>query len=94
MTVPKSNLSDDAFSDDLLVQEIIALLSAATPTNEGVRSIDYNVTNYDTDSLSIWKAEVSGMDYQMNFRFSYIAIDFTASVVVNPECLIRSCDAY
>lgn len=95
MTVPKTNLADDAFSDELLAMEMIALLSGAvTPNIEGVRSIEYNVTDYDTDALTIWKAEVQGSDYQMLFGYAYIAINFTCSIVVNPACIINSCDGY
>jgi len=95
MTVPKSKLSDDAFSDDLLAMEIITLLSANTTTTlAGVRSLEYNVTDFDIDALSIWNSEVKNSDYQMNFDFSYIAINFNAELVINPACLTSTCDAY
>lgn len=95
MTVPKTNLSDDAFSDELLVMEMMSLLSGSvTPNMEGVRSIDYVTTSYDTDALSIWSSEVKGMEYQMLFGYAYVAINFTCAVVVNPTCLNLSCDVY
>jgi len=95
MTVPKSALLDDAFSDDLLAMSIINLITADTVVAiDGVRLLQYNVLDYDTDALSIWSAEVKGMDYQMNFAYSFVALNFNAVAIVNPNCLNFSCNAY
>lgn len=92
MVVPKVNLHDDAFSDDALVGEMIALLSGSVPVSIfGVRDLTYNIVGSDIDALSIWKEEVKGVEYQMRFDYSYIAIDFNASAVINPSCLIQDC---
>jgi hypothetical protein len=91
MVVPKSKLLDNAFSDELLVQEINSLLSNEGFTPTGASNFEYALTNYDTDSLSIWASEVKGVDYQMSFDYSYIAIDFNAVVVANPACIYQSC---
>lgn len=94
MIVPKDKLSDSAFSDNVLALDMIGMLSGSLSTTiTGVRSIEYSVTGYDTDSLSIWKAEVTGQEYQMNFRYSYIAINFNAVLIVNPSCLTTVCYA-
>lgn len=95
LVVPKSKLGDNAFSDDLLCQNIINLLSSDVTTSiYGVRALEYSVTSYDSDSLSVWSAEVKGMNYQMNFKFSYVAINFNVISEVNPSCLTESCTPY
>jgi len=95
LVVPKSKLSDNAFSDDLLCQNIINLLQqAVTASIYGVKSLEYSVSSYDSDSLSVWSAEVKGAPYQMNFKYSYVAINFNAISEVNPSCLTESCNPY
>ncbi len=95
MVVPKSKLSDDAFSDDLLALEMIKAISSDVVVQiEGVRSLEYNIVSYDTDSILIWNNETKGIEYQMNFDYSYIAINFNAVAIVNPSCLNLNCNAY
>jgi len=95
MVVPREKMTDTAFSDDVLAHEIITLLSGAViPTIYGVDSLSYDVKSYDIDSLSIWSEEVKGVDYQMNFRYAYIAINFNVVATINPTCLTSPCYAY
>lgn len=95
MVVPKDKLADDAFSDDLLVQDMTSLIQGSVDLPEtGAHSIKYQVTGSDTDSLSIWSQEVKGAEYQMLFKYSYIAINFNAVAVLNPNCLYRTCAYY
>lgn len=95
MAIDKDKLGDDAFSDDLLAQNIIKVLSqAVSAAIYGVQSLEYEVTGYNTDSLSVWSDEVKGMDYQMNFRYSFISISFNAVSIVNPACLTEICNPY
>jgi len=95
MVVPKSKLEDDAFSDDLLVQDMTSLIQGSVSLPEtGAHSIKYQVTGSDTDSLSIWSTEVKGYEYQMLFDYSYIAINFNVVAVLNPNCLYRTCAYY
>lgn len=92
LTVPKSKLGDNAFSEQRLADEVLVILSDDITITEIVtRSINYNVTDIDTDPLSVWRGEVSGVDYQMNFRYAYIAVNFTAQVIINPSCLLDAC---
>lgn len=92
MVVPKDKLADDAFSDDRLATDIIALISGASSINVvGVIDPSYEVEGYDTDSLSIWNEEVKGQQYQMNFQYSYVAINFNLTAIANPACLLSSC---
>ena len=92
MVVPKNKLEDNAFSDDLLVQDMTALLQGSVDLPEsGAINMKYQVTGSDTDSLSIWSAEVKGVEYQMNFKYSYVAINFNVIAIINPNCLYRSC---
>lgn len=91
-TVPKEKLDDNAFSDDHLVHEIIQALSADIELT-GVEAIDikYKINSSDTDSISVWRGEVNGIEHQINFKYSYVAIDFTAEIIINPTCLINAC---
>lgn len=92
MTVPKSRLSDDAFSDDLLASEMIAALQGGIDLPElQAQDISLTVTDYDTDSLSIWKDEVSGVEHQMDFNYSYIALNLSVNITINSACLERLC---
>jgi hypothetical protein len=95
MIVLKSKLGDNAFSDDKLALDMNNYLSSAvTTTIFGVQSLSYNVTGHDTDSISIWSQEVKGMEYQMNFNYSYVAINFNVEAIVNPSCLTEDCSPY
>lgn len=95
MAIDKDKLGDNAFSDDLLAQNIMKVLSqAVTSSIYGVISLDYDVTGYNTDSLSIWSEEVKGIEYQMNFRYSFISINLNAVSILNPTCLTELCSLY
>lgn len=92
LTVPKSKLGDDAFSDDYLIDEVVQMLSADIDIPDvNAREINYVITSTDTDSISVWRAEVTGVKHQMNFNYSYVAVDFNAEITINPACLIDAC---
>lgn len=92
LTVPKEKTGDDAFSDDALAMEVISMLSADIDIPEiQAIDIDYTLNGYNTDSVAVWNSEVSGPRHQMNFNLSYISVDFTAEITINPACLIDAC---
>jgi hypothetical protein len=92
MVVPRKNLEDNAFSDDLLAQEVIGQIVAGGNLQiDGVNSVTYNVTGYDIDALKIWADEIKGVEYQMNFNLAYIAININAVSIMNPACLRTVC---
>jgi hypothetical protein len=49
------------------------------------------VDSTDTDSQSVWRSEVTGVEHVMDFKYSYIAVDFTVNITINPACLINDC---
>lgn len=88
--VPRVKLNDDAYSDDLLFGEIASILDGSY-SSTNVTSVDVNIVSYDTDSLSLWSQEVKGIDYQMNFRLSYLAIDFNLVFTLKQSCMAQVC---
>jgi len=90
IAVPKIHLGDNAYSDDRLFAEM-AVIFAGDYSASRVQDISTSIQGYSTDALSIWKQEVSGIDYQMNPRLSYIAIDFNLTFSVTKSCLPEVC---
>lgn len=90
MGVPKVKLSDTAYSDDALFSEIAAVIGGSYSASR-IIDVSTEILAYDTDSLSIWPTEVKGQAYQMNFRLSYIAIDFNLIITANQSCLAKIC---
>lgn len=92
LTVPKLKLSDDAFSDERLASEIMRAISGTVElSGVDAREIKYTITDYDTDSLSVWNAEVQGPKHQMNFNYSYIAVGLSVDITINPACMDTLC---
>jgi hypothetical protein len=91
--VPKANLRDDAYSDDLLMFEMFEIIGT-TYNVTNVQDVSNQVRSFDTDSLTIWSQEVRGFDYQMHFRLSYIAVDFDVTFTVSKSCLKEQCNGY
>lgn len=90
MGVPKNKLQDSAYSDDLLFSELISILGGSfSATN--VIDTSVSILNYDTDSLTIWSEEVSGIDYQMNFKLTYLAIDINITFTLKQSCMAQAC---
>jgi hypothetical protein len=56
-----------------------------------VNDIEYKIKSYETDGLLVWKSEVSGVDHQMDFRYSYCSVDFDVLVIANLICLQDVC---
>lgn len=90
MGVPRTKLQDSAYSDDILFGEIMSVLGGSfSATNVSDTSI--SISDYDTDSLSIWPQEVKGMEYQMNFKLTYLAINFNIQFTLNQSCMVQAC---
>ncbi len=88
--VPRVKLNDNAFSDDFLFSELAAIITGSFSAAKTI-SISNSITSYDTDSISIWSNEVRGKDYQMNFKLSYVAIDFNLLITANANCMAQIC---
>jgi len=90
IAVPKIHLGDNAYSDDRLFAEMVVIFGGDYSAS-GVQDISTSIVSYSTDTLSIWRQEVSGIDYQMNPKLAYIAIDFNLSFSVTKSCLPEVC---
>jgi len=88
--VPKVLLGDNAYSDDRLFAEMVVIFGGSY-TASNVQDAGTTIQSYSTDSLSIWRTEVQGVDYQMNFRLAYISIDFNLSFNVSKSCMPEVC---
>jgi len=89
--VPKVHLSDDAFSDEKLVYEVIQALNGDVTGISNVNSVEAVVRNYQTDRNAVWSAEVSGLEEIINPKLTYLYIDFTLQIIVKTDCLISEC---
>lgn len=92
VAIPKDSLEDSPFMDDLLCADLIGALQGnygLTAQDMDATSVKVIVNSYDTSSLNIWANENRGVafDESVVFRFSYIAIDFTAEIKGKLECL-------
>lgn len=88
--VPKTLLGDDAYSDDRLFSEMVVIFGGSYEA-ANVQDVSTRILSYNTDSLDIWSREVQGVDHQMNFRLSYILINFNLTFSVNKSCLPEVC---
>jgi len=88
--VPKVLLGDNSYSDDRLFAEMVVIFGGSY-TASNVQDAGTTIQSYSTDSLSIWRTEVQGVDYQMNFRLAYISIDFNLSFNVSKSCMPEVC---
>lgn len=93
MGVPKDRLNDNAYSDHTLVFEVFDIVGT-TYSASNIQDVSVQIRSADTDSLSIWAKEVTGFEYQMLFRLSYVAIDFDVQFTVNKSCLKDQCNGY
>jgi len=99
VAVPKNNLEDSPFVDDILASNLISVLQQnlnPLAVSLNVNDINVIVTNYDTDDLNIWISENKGIEFDENklFRFSYIAIDFDIEIKGNLSCLENCNNGY
>jgi len=92
VAIPKDSLEDSPFMDDSLCADLIGALQGnygTTAQSMDATSVKVFVNSYDTSSLNIWANENRGVEFDESvvFRFSYIAIDFTAEIKGKLECL-------
>lgn len=90
--VPKKQLHDNAFSDDELAFEIMAILGKRQTAIANVSSVVGKVLSYDTDRERVWSGEVRGVDKMINLNLSYIAMDFTLTMRTNLDCVRQNCN--
>lgn len=89
--VPKVKLNDSAFSAHTLALDLIAAINLEDTAVTNASSVGFTVTSYQTDINQIWKEEVSGVDYQMNLKLAYVALDFTLAIETNINCINQVC---
>lgn len=88
--VPRNLLGDNAYSDDRLFAEMAVIFGGSYSATD-VQDVGTVIRSYETDALNIWSQEVKNVDYQMNFKLSYIAIDFDLVFTVSKNCLPEVC---
>lgn len=89
--VPKRQLNDNSYSDDLLAFDLIAILGRRQTAVANTSHVIGKVTSYDTDRETVWGSEVRGNDKMVKLDISYIGINFTLSFRTNLDCIRQSC---
>lgn len=90
--VPKSKLNDNAFSDDKLCTELIAILNAKQAAVQFMQSVSGRVASYNTDRDTVWSNEVRGIDTMIDLNLSFISIDFYLTLRALQNCFTQNCD--
>jgi hypothetical protein len=90
--VPKDNLNDSPLVDDLFVADLLGVLQGdykLTAEDMDAVSVKVLVNSYDTNAMGIWNAENRGVEFDeaIVYRFSYVAIDFSAEIKGKLSCL-------
>lgn len=96
--IPKAKLSaDDAFSDERVSRTLIAALTqVGGQIKQSLRASGY--TSFpdavDMDSRSILREEYHNVEkmQDINYGFSYCAIDFTVTIKIKASCITAECD--
>ncbi len=80
---------DGPFADDFFAEVIISKLTSKTFGNETVRSAKFVSTGYESDNQNVLKEEYSNWKEinDINYLWSYLAIDFNFEVIVDKDCL-------
>jgi len=89
--VPKSLLSDNSFSDDLLACQLIGYIARKQTAVTNVTSLFGSVQSYTTDRERVWNDEVRGIDTTVDLNLSFIAIDFELTFQASLDCLNQNC---
>lgn len=89
--VPKSKLSDNSFSDDKLVFDLMGYISKKQPAIQDVQSVHGKVGSWNTDRSRVWSDEVRGIEKVLDLNLSVIAIDFTLTFRASLNCIQTNC---
>lgn len=89
--VPKSKLSDNSFSDDKLVFDLMGYISKKQPAIQDVSSVMGKVSSWNTDRSRVWSDEVRGIEKTLDLNLSVIAIDFTLTFRASLNCIQTNC---
>lgn len=85
---------DDAFSDDLHTAELIGVLSgkpSGLALELNAHSVRYKPTSTTTNPEALWHEEVSGINYRVPVKYSFVAVDFMAVLIIDSNCLTDVC---
>ena len=92
--IPKKKLScDDEFADDNIAQTITSLLGGAKDFVGSAFSSYLNITDYNTDNISILSDEFSNIDIvDIHYKYSYLVVNVEAVVTIDKSCLDTECE--
>jgi len=90
--VPKKTLSDNAYSDDMLVFDLLAIIGRRQSAVVNTHSVTGRVVSYDTDRDTVWSSEVRGIDKQVKLDISYVSINFTLTFRSALDCIRQNCN--
>lgn len=94
--VPKTKApNDNAFTDDSIVMTLLRVLNTQNDTGlktalRAAEAITF-IEEYDTDNQSILKQEYSRSVSDVDYNFSYIALDLQVNIIVRQSCITSEC---
>lgn len=93
--VRKNKFQDNAFTDDAIILNLIALLDKKHIIDiSGNIAYEVVVNHTSTDSVKIISEEYSGFNFKdFNYNLSYIAVYFTLRIGVDKRCLPECVDS-
>lgn len=93
--IPRAKfVKDDQYTDDRVTDKLIATLAAqnsAIKATIGAKLVSILPQKYTTDNKSIVAAEYSGLWSDINYKFSYLSIDFEIEVLISKSCIPDQC---
>lgn len=89
--IPKDKADcNNSFADDYFANRIISTLSNDAFTGvENAISVRFTATGYESDNIKVLQEEYSNYKEikDINYQWSYLAIDFIIEVQISKECL-------
>lgn len=94
--VKKSLIDDFQYSDIQLAETISNVISSsnvkALMGTFNADTITIVPTAYIVDREVIWAQETEGLGMRINFDYSYVAVNYTATVTADVSCFVNLCD--
>lgn len=94
--IPKDKLPiDDQYTDDGIANEMLIALSGNNNTiKTAINAIKVNVIpqRYTSNNQEILSGEYPGIEVvDINYKFSYLSLDFNVQVLINKTCINPNC---
>jgi hypothetical protein len=90
--VPKREITDNAFSDDIVANKVCAVLNSVNSFLNNVDSSNLIVEDYETDNQTILSEEFTGINQtDIHYKYAFVSISLIAKVVVDSTCLEEPC---